>query len=225
MLSKLQITSPGLVSLDEETVPRVYTLLAGCDVRADIYPLATGPLVVYKQQSLIHVEFPRAGYPKLRSVAAHVGTSPVPLFVDACSGPGTLGLAAACLGVPHVVMNDAWYASAFWSAFNLDVNPCYLDIRKVRIFGHLGDMARHPVVRDPVKIAETVGRQIIEVYQGDLRTLDRVIPGMRTRWPCWIFLTRIIRKKYPPCSVTGRGAWAETRSFPEKGSLRGAVSR
>ena len=34
---------PGLVSLDEETVPRVYALLAGCDVRADIYPLATGP--------------------------------------------------------------------------------------------------------------------------------------------------------------------------------------
>ena len=167
---------PGLVSLDEETVPRVYTLLAGCDVRADIYPLATGPLVVYKQQSLIHVEFPRAGYPKLRSVAAHVGTPPVPLFVDACSGPGTLGLAAACLGVPHVVMNDAWYASAFWSAFNLDVNHGYMDTEEVRIFGHLGDMARHPVVRDPVKIAETVGRQKIEVYQGDLRHLDRVIP-------------------------------------------------
>ncbi len=169
---------PGLVSLDPDAVPRIYTLLAGCDVRADIYPLATGPLVVYKQQSLIHVEFPRVGYPKLRSVAAHVGTPPVPFFVDACSGPGTLGLAAACLGVPHVVMNDAWYASAFWSAFNIRVNRIYFDVETVRISGQLGDMAGHPVVREPVKIAETVGgRQMIEVYQGDLRHLDRVIPG------------------------------------------------
>jgi hypothetical protein len=168
---------PGLVSHDLNTVPRVYRLLAGCDVRADIYPLATGPLVVYKQQSLIHIEFPRAGYPKLRSVAAHVGTPPVPFFVDACSGPGTLGLAAACMGVPHVIMNDAWYASAFWSAFNLEVNRVYFDIEKVRIYRQLGDMAGHPVAREPVKIAETMGRQTIEVYQGDFRKLDRVIPG------------------------------------------------
>ena len=159
---------PGLVSLDPDESPRVYTLLAGCDVRADIYPLATGPLVVYKQQSLIHVEFPRAGYPKLRSVAAHVGTPPVPFFVDACSGPGTLGLAAACLGVPHVILNDAWYASAFWSAFNLNVNHVYMDTGEVHILRTLEDMARQPVVRDPVKIAETSGRQMIEVYQGDL---------------------------------------------------------
>jgi hypothetical protein len=168
---------PGLVSCDTDAVPRTYNLLAGCDVRADLYPLATGPLVVYKQQSLIHVEFPRAGYPKLRSVAAHVGKPPVPFFVDACSGPGTLGLTAACLGVPHVVMNDAWYASAFWSAFNIEINRAYFDVGEVRIFGQLRDMARHPVVREPVKIAETVGQQEIEVYQGDLRNLDRVIPG------------------------------------------------
>jgi hypothetical protein len=167
---------PGLVSLAPEEIPRTYMLLAGCDVRADIYPLASGPLVIYKQQSLIHVEFPRAGYPKLRSVAARVGTPPVPFFVDACSGPGTLGLAAACLGVPRVVLNDAWYASAFWSAFNLNVNHVYLDSEEVHILTNLGEMARQPVLRDPVKIAETSGKQIIEVYQGDLRHLDRVIP-------------------------------------------------
>jgi hypothetical protein len=37
-------------------------------------------------------------------------------------------------------------------------------------------MAREPVVREPQKIAETLGKQVIEVYQGDLRYLDRVIP-------------------------------------------------
>jgi len=167
---------PGLASLNPEEPPRTYTLLAGCDVRADIYPLVTGPLVLYKQQSLIHVEFPRAGYPKLRSVASRVGKPPVPFFVDACSGAGTLGLAAACLGVPHVVMNDAWYASAFWSAYNLRVNQVYLQTGEITILKTLGEMAREPVVREPQKIALTSGKQAIEVYQGDLRYLDHVIP-------------------------------------------------
>ena len=167
---------PGLAAADLHSVPKVYELLAGCDVRADIFPLPTGPLVMYKQQSLVHIEFPRAGYPKIRSVVQHVGRPPVPVFVDACSGVGTLGLAAACLGVPRVVMNDAWYASAFWSAFNLEVNREYLDIRRVRIFEQIGDMARHPVVTEQVKIAETEGNQVIEVYQGDLRKLPSILP-------------------------------------------------
>ena len=167
---------PGLVSFTPGESPRTYTLLAGCDVRADIYPLATGPLVIYKQQSLIHVEFPRVGYPKLRSVASRVGKPPVPFFVDACSGAGTLGLTAACLGVPHVVMNDAWYAAAFWSAYNLMVNREYLQAGEVTILKTLGEMAREPVGREPQKIADTSGKQEIEVYHGDLRYLDHVIP-------------------------------------------------
>lgn len=167
---------PGIASPDLNTVPRIYELLAGCDVRADIYPLSTGPLVIYKQQSLIHIEFPRAGYPKIQSVIQHVGTPPARCFVDACSGVGTLGLAAACLGVPHVIMNDAWYASAFWSAFNLEVNREYLKIQRVRIFEQIDDMQKHPVSREQIKIAETEGEQVIEVFQGDFHSLPEVIP-------------------------------------------------
>ena len=114
--------APGIANPDLHSVPKVYELLAGCDVGLMFFRLRTGPLVIYKQQSLIHIEFPRPRYPKIRSVEQHVGTPPVKTFVDACSGVGTLGLAAACLGVPHVMMNDAWYASAFWSAFNLEIN-------------------------------------------------------------------------------------------------------
>ncbi|PKG32774.1 hypothetical protein [Methanoregula sp.] len=169
---------PGLAAADVNAVPRVYELLAGCDVRADVFPLATGPLVMYKQQSLVHIEFPRAGYPKIRSVQQRVGSPPVPYFIDACSGVGTLGLTAACLGVPKVVMNDAWYVSAFWSAFNLEVNREYLSVSRIRIFEQVEDMAKHPVVREPVKIAETEGGQLIEVYQGDFRNLPSVLaPG------------------------------------------------
>ena len=168
---------PGIANPDLNSVPRVYELLAGCDVRADIFPLPTGPLVIYKQQSLIHIEFPRAGYPKILSVIRHVGDPPVSHFVDACSGVGTLGLTAACLGVPHVIMNDAWYASAFWSAFNLEVNREYLKIQRVRIFEQIDDMQKHPVSREQIKIAETEGEQIIEVYQGDFHNLPTVIPS------------------------------------------------
>jgi len=169
---------PGITNPDLHSVPKVYELLAGCDVRADVFPLLNGPIVMYKQQSLIHIEFPRMGYPKIRAVEHHVGNPPVTYFVDACSGVGTLGLTAACLGVPHVVMNDAWYASAFWSAFNLEVNRVYLKISRVKIFEQLQDMQKHPVTIDPIKIAETVGDQMIEVYQGDFNQLFNVLsPG------------------------------------------------
>jgi hypothetical protein len=167
---------PGVTSPDLNSVPRVYELLAGCDVRADIFPLRTGPLVMYKQQSLIHIEFPRGGYPKIRAVERHVGNPPVQHFIDACSGVGTLGLAAACLGVPHVILNDAWYASAFWSAFNLEVNREYLRIERVKVFEQLEDMQKHPVTREPIKIAQTEGGQVVEVYQGDFHLLPAVIP-------------------------------------------------
>ena len=169
---------PGITGQDFQSVPKVYELLAGCDVRADVYPLRTGPIVMYKQQTLIHIEFPRTGYPKIRAVEEHVGQPPVSYFVDACSGVGTLGLAAACLGVPHVVLNDAWYASAFWSAFNLEINRSYLNIDRVKIFEQLHDLQKHPVMADPIKIAETTGEQVIEVYQGDFHKLHTVLaPG------------------------------------------------
>ena len=171
---------PGIATPDLKSVPRVYELLAGCDVRADIFPLMTGPLVLYKQQSLVHIEFPRTGYPKIQSVIRHVGSPPVPYFVDACCGVGTLGLTAACLGVKNVIMNDAWYASAFWSAFNLEVNREYLKISRVRIFEQIDDLQKHPISRDQIKIAETEGEQVIEVYQGDFHTLPDVVPdGIR----------------------------------------------
>lgn len=166
---------PGISSVNLDSEPYVHEILAGCDVRADVIPVGGSAMVLYKQQSRTHIEFPRAGYPKIRSVEQHVGSPPVSCFVDACSGVGTLGIAAARLGVPHIVMNDAWYASAFWSAFNLVVNRDLLNIGQVTIYRQLQDMARDPVRRMPEKIAETNGAQIIEVYQGDFRNLPPVI--------------------------------------------------
>ena len=167
---------PGLASHDPDAVHKAHMLLAGCDVRADLFPLGNTTLAVYKQQSVIHVEFPRAGYPKIRAVAARIGKPPARLFVDACSGPGTLGLVAATLGVPHIIMNDAWYAAAYWSAVNIGVNRVFFDIGEVKISAQYAEMAACPVMRKPKKIAETRGRQAIEVFQGDFRHLGAVIP-------------------------------------------------
>jgi len=167
---------PGLVRHDLSCPPKTYECLAGCDVRADIYPLGPEPLVIYKPQSRLHIEFPRAGFSKLRSVMAHVGDPPVSLFVDACCGPGTLGLTAASRGVPHVILNDAWYWSAYWSAVNLEVNRECFDIEHVRFIGPPPGPGQPPLGAEPVKIAESVGRQKIEIYFGDFRNLGCVIP-------------------------------------------------
>ena len=169
------ILSPGLQTRDLVEMPRTYELLAGCDVRASIFPTSSGPLVLYQQQSQIHIEFPRSYNPKIDSVERKI-TLNTQWFVDAACGIGTLGLTAARLGVPHVVMNDAWFSAAFWSAFNISVNSEFLAVDEVVMHKTYEEMKARPVGRMPEKIAETRGRQSIEVYQGDLADLYRVLP-------------------------------------------------
>ncbi|MDD1677810.1 MAG: hypothetical protein LUO93_01325 [Methanomicrobiales archaeon] len=168
---------PGAIDVDLTQTPQTYELLAGCDVRADIFYTSTHPVITYKQQSKLHIEFPRGYDPKIISVGAHILRKMPKVFVDANCGAGTLGILGGMLGVPHVVLNDAWYAAAFWSAFNLSVNKEYLLVEgDVRFFESYEQLERHPVARDPVKIAEITGNQILEVYQGDFRRLHTVLP-------------------------------------------------
>ncbi|HZD43839.1 MAG TPA: hypothetical protein VE134_07255, partial [Methanomicrobiales archaeon] len=87
--------------------PRVHELLAGCDVRANIFPTTVSPAVIYKQQSLMHIEFPRPSNPKITSVTARITRQMPYIFVDAFCGAGTLGIVGSLLGVPHVILNDA----------------------------------------------------------------------------------------------------------------------
>ncbi len=168
---------PGAVDVDLSNPPRTYELLAGCDVRADIFYTSTQPVITYKQQSKLHIEFPRGYDPKIISVGAHVLRDMPKVFVDANSGAGTLGILGGMLGVPHVVLNDAWYAAAFWSAYNIQVNKEHLLVEEdVNFLQEYDQMETHPVVREPVKIAEVQGEQFFEVYQGDFRRLHTVLP-------------------------------------------------
>jgi hypothetical protein len=167
---------PGAVDVDLSVAPRVYQLLAGCDVRADVFYTQHNPVVAYKQQSLIHIEFPRGYDPKIVNVGVRLRHSLPRAFVDANCGVGTLGIIAAQYGVPHVIMNDAWYAAAFWAAFNLSVNAATLLAGEVHMLEDYAAMASHPVLREPRRVAYTEGRQLIEVYQGDFRNLPPLIP-------------------------------------------------
>jgi hypothetical protein len=167
---------PGAIDVDLSVSPRVYQLLAGCDVRADVFFTQHSPVVAYKQQSLIHIEFPRGYDPKIVNIGVHLRHSLPRAFVDAACGVGTLGIIAAQYGVPHVIMNDAWYAASFWAAFNLKVNAGSLLADEIHILEEYGAMAAHPVVKEPRRIAYSEGKQLVEVYQGDYRNLPPLIP-------------------------------------------------
>jgi hypothetical protein len=168
---------PGAVDVDLTQTPRTYQLLAGCDVRADIFFTSTHPVTVYKQQSKLHIEFPRGYDPKIISVGAHVLRKMPRVFIDANCGAGTLGILGGMLGVPHVILNDAWYAASFWSAYNIEVNREYLLVEgDVHFLEKYEQIEQHPIVRDPLKIAEIKGDQFFEVYQGDFRRLHTVLP-------------------------------------------------
>jgi hypothetical protein len=167
---------PGVIDPALISPPRTYELLAGCDVRANVFPTKMGPVVLYQQQSTIHIEFPRWQNPKISSVEERIVRIRPEWFVDACCGAGTLGITAARLGVPHVILNDTWYAAAAWAAYNVGVNREFFRIDEVKTHIEFPLMAEHQVGEEPVLIAETEGEQEIRVYQGDIHKLPGVVP-------------------------------------------------
>jgi hypothetical protein len=173
--------TPGVVDTGLDELPKTYELLAGCDIRANVFMTHNGPLVLYKQQSTTHIEFPRAFNPKIDAVEKNIRRTSPELFIDACCGTGTLGLTAARMKVPGIIMNDAWYAAAFFAAYNIKVNREFFNVESVTILEDYQQMQSHPVETAPRKIGETTGEQKIEVYQGDFRELSGVVPvGLST---------------------------------------------
>ena len=154
-------------------------LLAGCDVRADIFRTSSGPFAVYKQQSLLHIEFPRSAYPKIRSVEKMIDKSRPGVFIDACCGAGTLGIAALLAGVPSVVFNDAWYPAVFWSSVNIHVNRNLTGTGDV-VFAGDSCIKDRRISSEAVKIAESHdGDRDIFVLWGDYMNAGYFIPEGR----------------------------------------------
>jgi len=154
------------------------TLLCGCDVRSDLFPTSKGPIVVYKKQGSTHIEFPHGFDPKIRSVESAVRKVRPEFFVDACCGSGTLGLAGMRLGVQHTLLNDPWYAAAFFAGFNLFVNKEVIGLDECRLHTDFNQIRQDPVREDSFPVAHGYGpEQDIEVFQGAMNFLPSKIAG------------------------------------------------
>ena len=163
---------PGII--DAAKKPLENLLLAGCDLRADVVSSLMGELVVYKRQSLIHIEFSRQNSPKMRILEELYFRGKLRDVADGLCGPGTLGLMCVLAGAERVVFNDAWLPAVEDLLMNLEVNRKMLGIEEIV---HMETPTRM-VGRKPVLVARTRGACRIEVYHGDLaRLFSRARPA------------------------------------------------
>jgi len=156
------------------TRPLENLLLAGSDLRADICQSFFGELVIYKNQSKIHIEFSRHSAPKMRIIEQLMLRGKTSHVVDGLCGPGTLGLMCALAGCEQVVLNDAWLPAVQNVLLNLKANQELLGIEEIEYpevpFQDLGTK--------PVLVGSARGVCDIEVYHGDLaRLFERVRPA------------------------------------------------
>ncbi len=146
-----------IIGIIDSKRPRVvYEKLAGCDMRCDIIKTPRGPICIYKEQSRMHIEFPRAFHPKimnLYNVLRKLGNSPLKV-IDATCGPGTLGIFALLAGAEEVIFNDISRDAVEMTAINLEVNGFNVIKDIDRIYG-----------------------ENFEVYNEDIKNLYSVLDG------------------------------------------------
>jgi len=167
-----EIPGPGDVTRRQECTIHEGTVLCGCDVRADIFLSGKGPVEIIKKQAMMHIEFPKGIDPKIVGVEEQIRRLHPHLVIDACAGPGTLGITAALYGISHIVMVDVWYAS-IWSAIRtIHLNQKRLGISTIHIHE---DIEKRPKVwaKEPVTICTATGAGItIEVCHGSYEFLE-----------------------------------------------------
>lgn len=154
--------------------PLENVLLAGSDLRADVCQSLFGELVVYKNQSKIHIEFSRRSAPKMRIIEQLFLKKRVLRVVDGLCGPGTLGLMCALAGAKQVVLNDAWLPAVENVLLNLEVNRDLLGIEEIEY----PQASSEPIGTKPVLVGRARGDCDIEVFHGDLaRLFERAQPA------------------------------------------------
>jgi len=169
-----QAKSVGI--LDSNSRPHEYTLLAGCDMRCDVAQSAFGELVIYKNQSKIHIEFDNDHKMQILGSLDVKGMLAGKVVVDGMCGPGTLGLMSMLFGARKVIFNDAWRPAIENLLLNLEVNSAILgvEVEPVLSITDLSLIGDKPV---QVAVVKRDGRIAAEVYFGDLRYLPDIIDG------------------------------------------------
>lgn len=107
---------------DSKSDPNAYELMAGCDMRSDVVQTPFEPILIYKYQSEIHIEFPKPVSPKITILKKAMDNYENPTILDCTCGPGTLGIAALKGGAKRVIFNDLWYPATYTTSINLEVN-------------------------------------------------------------------------------------------------------
>ena len=108
--------------ITEEAEVHNYELLAGCDLRVDIQDSDAGKIILYKQQSKIHIEYPKKQSPKILDVKEVMERYDNPTVIDAMCGVGTLGIYALKKNAKKVVFNDVYSEPIDNLRCNLKIN-------------------------------------------------------------------------------------------------------
>jgi len=108
--------------ITENVKPQTYNLMAGCDIRCDIQNNLDTTICIYKEQSKIHIEYPRTNSPKLQEVDDILSQYENPVILDAMCGVGTLGIYALNKNAKKVIFNDIYNTAIDNLKTNLQVN-------------------------------------------------------------------------------------------------------
>jgi 16S rRNA G966 N2-methylase RsmD len=149
---------------DSSATPFTCSVLAGCDMRADLVTSAYGQILVHKSQSKIHIEHDNA------AKMAKLGMLPIAgrVVLDALAGPGTLGLMSVLMGAQKVILNDAWLPAVENAYLNLQANRQILGIRTLRRVATPKRLDGAPALF----CTATTNRAIIELYHGQFEEFD-----------------------------------------------------
>lgn len=112
----------GQITADDQI--HNYELMAGCDIRCDIQDTPEGPLYLYKQQSKIHIEYPKKSSPKIEDLDKVLEKYDNPTVIDAMCGCGTLGIYALKKNAKKVIFNDIYNEAIDALKTNLKINNC-----------------------------------------------------------------------------------------------------
>lgn len=108
--------------LNENESVTNYELLGGCDIRCDIQYTDLGPILIYKNQSKVHIEYPKEKSPKIQQLSEVLDKYDNPTVLDAMCGPGTLGIYALMKNAKKVVFNDIYDEAVESLKINLEIN-------------------------------------------------------------------------------------------------------
>lgn len=108
-----------------------YELLSGCDIRCDIQYTDLGPILIYKNQSKLHIEYPKEESQKIKDLSKILEKHENPTILDAMCGPGTLGIYALMKNAKKVVFNDIYDEALESLKINLKVNEINEDTYEI----------------------------------------------------------------------------------------------